>query len=53
MYNASRCAICHVSGACRAGVGNCSAGGVFAMNNVILTKWHIALSVKTGVLENH
>ena len=26
-------------------------GGVHAMNNVVLTKWHIALNI--GVLENH
>ena len=36
------------------------AGGVHAMNNVVLTKWHIALSINIGalsinirVLENH
>ena len=28
-------------------------GGVHAMNNVILTKWRIALSINIGVLENH
>ena len=28
-------------------------GGVLAMNNVILTKWRIALSIKIGVLESH
>ena len=28
-------------------------GGVPAMNNLILAKWHIALSINIGVLENH
>ena len=26
---------------------------ILAMNNVIQTKWHIALSINIGVLENH
>ena len=38
-------------------VNTCSvelpAGGEHAMNNNILTKWHIALSIDIGVLENH
>ena len=38
-------------------VNTCSvelaAGGVHAMNNVVLTKWRIALSINIGVLENH
>ena len=38
-------------------VNTCSvelpAGGVHAMNNVVLTKWHTALSINIGVLENH
>ena len=28
-------------------------GRIHAMNNVIITKWHIALSTDIGVLENH
>ena len=28
-------------------------GVVLTMNNVILTKWRIALSINIGVLENH
>ena len=28
-------------------------GGVLAMNNDILVKWRIALSINIGVLENH
>ena len=38
-------------------VNTCSvelpAGGVHAMNNVVLTKWHTALSINVRVLENH
>ena len=26
---------------------------ILAMDNVIQTKWHIALSINIGVLENH
>ena len=29
------------------------AGGTHAMNNAILTKWRIVLSINIGVLENH
>jgi len=28
-------------------------GGINAMNNIILTKWRIALSIGIGVFENH
>ena len=28
------------------------AGGIHSMNNVVLTKWYIALSINIGVLEN-
>ena len=34
------------------GGGGGGGGGLHAMNNV-LTKWHIALSINIGVLENH
>ena len=30
-----------------------ASGGVLAMNNFILTKWRIAVSINIGVLENH
>ena len=35
------------------GGGGGGGGGVVSMNNVILAKWHIALSINIGVLGNY